>query len=275
MFVDAVGPFQTLAAEIGEQLVAAAQLDVATGRVARVVRGRRHPGAGRRARVARRRRGARPRGRVPAASRGDVAERDLVLCASGLSVLRRADAAAQRRPSGAGDLDGKVAAGLARALTIRHTPCEARARQSAQADPAAPARVRWMSPREGHPRNQVDAPRNPTPPVPTTEHARNQVGTKSADAAAARGGQDLGRGPQGRGAKTARATFDAPRHPAQDRPPVSGAGHDPGNARAAVTSISAGVRRAPTRHRAGFGRSLSGDPFFDPAGPRALHRRGG
>ena len=31
MFVDAVGPFQTLAAEIGEQLVAVAQLDVATG----------------------------------------------------------------------------------------------------------------------------------------------------------------------------------------------------------------------------------------------------
>jgi len=47
------------------------------------------------------------------------------------------------------------------------------------------------------------------------------------------------------------------------------------NARAAVTSIGAGVRRAPARHCARVGRSLSGDPLFHPAGPRPLHHRGG
>ena len=45
---------------------------------------------------------------------------------------------------------------------------------------------------------------------------------------------------------------------------ISGADHDSGNARAAVTSLGAAVRRAPARHCAGFGRSLSRDPFFDP-----------
>lgn len=54
--------------------------------------------------------------------------------------------------------------------------------------------------------------------MPTTEHARNQGGAKSvsADAATARGGQNLGRGPQGGGAKAAGATVDAPHHPAQE-----------------------------------------------------------
>ena len=158
-----------------------------------------------------------------------------------------------------------------------HLPCEARARHRAQAVCPNLRRARSSGCPLGRDIRGIKwtRARNPTPPVPTTEHARNQVGTKSTDAAAARGGPDLGRGPQGGGAKTAGATFDAPRHPAQDRPPLSGAGHNPGNARAAVTSIRAGVRRAPTRHRAGFGRSLPGDPFFDPAGPRALHRRGG
>jgi hypothetical protein len=118
-------------------------------------------------------------------------------------------------------------------------------------------------------------PRTPMPRAPTTEHARNQAWTKSADAAAARDGEDVGRGSQGGGAKAAGAAVDASRHATQDRPPVSGAGDDPGNARAAIAAITAGVRRAPARHRAGVGRSLSSDPFFDPARPRALHRRGG
>ena len=46
-------------------------------------------------------------------------------------------------------------------------------RRLTQSRPRAFERV---SPRAGHPRNKADAPRNPTPPAPTTEHARNQGG---------------------------------------------------------------------------------------------------
>ena len=40
-------------------------------------------------------------------------------------------------------------------------------------------------------------------------------------------------------------------------------------------ALAACLRSAPSRHHAGFVRSLPGDPLLDPAGPRALHRRGG
>ena len=82
-------------------------------------------------------------------------------------------------------------------------------------------------------------------PLPTRTCAISRVGS----AASPRESGRRGRGPAARGSGAA-----APR---------------------SRTQIGAGVRRAPTRHRARFGRSLSGDPFFDPAGPRALHRRGG
>ena len=94
-----------------------------------------------------------------------------------------------------------------RALAHALTDCAVlprRARPNAHADPVAPSS--WSDlPRKGHPRNQVDAPRNPTPPVPTTGHARNQVGTKSQmrlplEAARTWGGarKGAGRKPRGR-----------------------------------------------------------------------------
>src|SRR6185503_19950463 len=105
-------------------------------------------------------------------------------------------------------------------------------------------------------------------------HARNQVG-ETADAVAARGTQELGWCTKGGGAKTAWSTLDAARHAAEGRPPISAPGHDPSSAGASITSIGAGVRGAARRDRAGVVRSIPGDPLFDPAGPRALHRRGG
>ena len=62
--------------------------------------------------------------------------------------------------------------------------------------------------------------------------------------------------------EAAGAPFDAPRRPAKNRPAVHRAitiRATPGCHRL----ISAGVRRAPRRYRAGFGQSLSGDPFFN------------
>ena len=154
-------------------------------------------------------------------------------------------------------------------------PHHGHARNQADAPQHGHARNQADAPQHGHPRNQVDAPRNPTPCAPKTEHARNQVGTNAADAAAARGGQNVGRCSQGGGPKAARPAFDAARHPTQDRPALPGAGHHPRNARATVASLAARVRSAPARHRAGVDRSLPGDSLLDPAGPRALHRRGG
>ena len=184
-------------------------------------------------------------------------------------------------PSAANDQSGR----LSRFVTsFAHGLCLPVANACAHTNsPAAGSPARAFDPRAGvrsmsPPRDIREikrTPRNPRAAAPTTAHARNQAGAKSADAAAARGGQDLGRSSQGSGAKAAGATFNAPRHPAQDRPSLSRAGDDPGNARAAVTSLSAGVRGAPASHCARLGRSLSGDPFFDPARPRALHRRGG
>ena len=51
--------------------------------------------------------------------------------------------------------------------------------------------------------------------------------------------------------QAARPTFDAARHPTQDRSALSGADHRPSNARAALASFAAPVRGAPARHRAG------------------------
>jgi hypothetical protein len=62
----------------------------------------------------------------------------------------------------------------------------------------------------------LDARRNPMLRAPKTEHARNQVGTNAADAAAAPGGEDVGRSSQGSGPKAARPTFDAAHHQTQD-----------------------------------------------------------
>jgi hypothetical protein len=118
------------------------------------------------------------------------------------------------------------------------------------------------------------APRNSPPPAPRTEHARNQVGTSSADAATTCGGENVGRRSEGRGPEAARPPIDAARHTTEDRPTVSGAGHHPGGAGAAVTSLPPAVERAPAGHRPGVGRSLSSHPFLDPAGSRSLHRRG-
>ena len=104
------------------------------------------------------------------------------------------------------------------------------------------------------------------------ESSRDERGRCGCRSAAARtwGGarKGAGRKPRGR-------PCDAARHATQDRPALSGAGHHPSDARAAVASLAARVRSAPTRHRAGVGRSLPGDPLLDPAGPRPLHRRGG
>jgi hypothetical protein len=80
---------------------------------------------------------------------------------------------------------------------------------------------------------------------------------------------------KGSGTKTAEPTLDAAHHAIEDQAPIPVAGHDPSRAGTSVASLSAGVRGAPTRHRAGFSRSIPRDPLFDPAGPRALHRRGG
>jgi hypothetical protein len=129
-----------------------------------------------------------------------------------------------------------------------------------------------MRPR--HAPRDAPAPRNPTRLAPKTEHARNQVGTSSAAAAAPRGTEDVGRGSEGGGPQTARPTVDATRHPTQDRPALPRAGDHSSNAGAPVAALAACVRGAPPRHRPGIGRSLSGDPFLYPAGPRALHRRG-
>jgi hypothetical protein len=41
-----------------------------------------------------------------------------------------------------------------------------------------------------------------------------------------------------------------------------------------MRAVRAGVRRAPKRDRTSIGRSIPGDSLFDPAGQRALHRRG-
>ena len=120
------------------------------------------------------------------------------------------------------------------------------------------------------------APRNSTPPAPKTEHARNQVGTGSADATATApgGGENVGRGSERGRTEAARPTVDAARHTTQDRPAVSGAAHHPSGAGAAVASLPPALRRAQACHRPGVGRSLSSDPFLDPAGSRSLHRRG-
>jgi hypothetical protein len=134
----------------------------------------------------------------------------------------------------------------------------------------------------GHPRNQgarcarATCPHRATPtrPAPKTEHARNQVGTSSADAAAAGGGQNMGRGSERRGPQAARPTVDAPRHATQDRPALSRAGHHSSHAGAAIVPLAPAVRGAPPCHRPRLRRSLSGDPFLDPAGSRSLHRRG-
>ena len=87
LFADAVGPFQTLVAEIGGQLAGVAQLDVDAGALrALFVNGASQgQGIGRALLVGRG--SARPRGRVLAPSRSDVAERRRVLCAGGLSAL--------------------------------------------------------------------------------------------------------------------------------------------------------------------------------------------
>ena len=79
-------------------------------------------------------------------------------------------------------------------------------------------------------------------PAPKTEHARNQVRTTAADAAAAHGRQDVGRSSEGRRPKAARPTFDAARHAPEAGPALPGADHHPNNARAAVASIAAPVR---------------------------------
>jgi hypothetical protein len=118
------------------------------------------------------------------------------------------------------------------------------------------------------------APGNSPPPAPKTEHARNQVGTGEADATAPCQGENVGRGSERRRPEAARPTVDAARHATQDRPAVSGAGHHPSHAGAAVASLAPAVRRAPACHRPGVGRSLSSRPFLDPAGSRSLHRRG-
>jgi hypothetical protein len=121
--------------------------------------------------------------------------------------------------------------------------------------------------------------RNPTPPAPKTEHARNQLGTKAADASAAdaassASGQNVGRGSQRGGPKAAWPTLDAARHATPNRPALSRAGHHPSHAGASVVSLAAGVWGAPPRHRAGVGRSFPRDPLLHPAGSRSLHRRG-
>jgi hypothetical protein len=99
------------------------------------------------------------------------------------------------------------------------------------------------------------------PRASKTEHARNQVGTNAADAAAARGGEDMGRSSQGGGPQAARPTFDTARHAPQGRPAIPRAGHHPRNARRAVAALAARLRRAPPRHRPGVRRSLPGDHF--------------
>jgi hypothetical protein len=85
----------------------------------------------------------------------------------------------------------------------------------------------------------------------------------------------MGRCPKGGGAKAARPTFDAARHAVEGRPTIPTPGHDPSNARASVTQVGPRIRGAPTRHRAGVGRSIPRDPFLHSARPRAFHRRGG
>jgi len=127
-----------------------------------------------------------------------------------------------------------------------------------------------------HPRNQVRTSHATRRyPRRQMEHARNQVGTKTAAAVATRGGEQVGWRPQGGGTKAARPTFDASRNAVEGRPPIPAAGHDPSSVRAPITQIAPGVRGAPTRHRAGVGRSISRDPLLHPARPRTLHRRGG
>ena len=84
----------------------------------------------------------------------------------------------------------------------------------------------------------------------------------------------MGRGSERRRPEAARPTVDAARHATQDRPAVSGAGHHPSHAGAAVASLPPAVQRAPACHRPGLGRSLSSRPFLDPAGSLSLHRRG-
>ena len=132
-----------------------------------------------------------------------------------------------------------------------------------------------MSPREEHPRNQVDAATQPDAACADNGTCAESNWDEAGRCGCRSRRPGPGAGPaRGRGENRG-GDLRCPTSPGPRSTPVSGAGHDPGNARPAVTSIGAGVRRAPRRHRAGFGRSLSGDPFFDPAGPRALHRRGG
>ena len=115
MFVDAVGPFQTVAAEIGGELAAVAQLDVAGGalRALFVDAAAQGQGVGRATLAAVE---ARAQAAGCARLRGAMSLNAVPFYArAGFLALRRAGAAAQRRPSGAGHVDGKVAAGVAAA----------------------------------------------------------------------------------------------------------------------------------------------------------------
>ena len=115
LFADAVGPFQTLAAEIGGQLAAVAQLDVAAGalRALFVDAALQGQGVGRALLAA-----VEARARAAGCSRlrGAMSLNAVPFYAqAGFLPCRRAGAPAQRRPSGAGDVDGKVAAGVSTA----------------------------------------------------------------------------------------------------------------------------------------------------------------
>jgi len=63
--------------------------------------------------------------------------------------------------------------------------------------------------------------RNSAPRSPKTEHARNQVTASAAAAVAHAGGQNLGRGSQGRRPQAAWPAVDAACHAPPDRPPLS------------------------------------------------------
>src|SRR4029077_16283716 len=125
------------------------------------------------------------------------------------------------------------------------------------------------------PRSSGLTPRNPRRSVPTTGHARNQDGATASAQVAPRGATPVGRRSQGRRAETRRPSLDAPRHAADGRSAIPGAGHHSRDTGAAVAPLPPAVRGAPPRHRAGVGRPVPGDSLLDPAGPRPLHRRGG
>ena len=107
--------------------------------------------------------------------RGVALEAFAVLVGRGPRELDGEATDAPRAPAGDFRRARRAGGGQLRAAAVEHRtatqparshdssrlPCEARAPPGAQADPSRPRAFEWMSPRAGHPQNQVDAATQP------------------------------------------------------------------------------------------------------------------